>query len=74
MATCRAGAGYAGDPVVLVDGRIEGVWEYDRQDSHAVVKVEMFAPPTATIKRGIQAEVKRLGSFWDVEVELRYAG
>jgi uncharacterized protein YcaQ len=61
-------------PVVLIDGRMEGVWEYDRQDARAVVTVDMFAPPTATVRRGLQAEVERLAGFWDVEVELKYGG
>ncbi|MDP3704248.1 MAG: crosslink repair DNA glycosylase YcaQ family protein [Candidatus Omnitrophota bacterium] len=50
-------------PVVLVDGRMEGVWAADRRKSRATVTVEMFAPPAPRITRGIQAEVKRLARF-----------
>ncbi|HYN87541.1 MAG TPA: winged helix DNA-binding domain-containing protein, partial [Ardenticatenaceae bacterium] len=32
-------------PVVLVDGRIAGVWEHDRQRARAAVAVEMLVPP-----------------------------
>ncbi|HET7090700.1 MAG TPA: crosslink repair DNA glycosylase YcaQ family protein [Anaerolineae bacterium] len=53
--------------VVLIDGRMEGTWDYDNQHARIVVKVEMFAPPTASIKRGIQTEAKRLGEFLGTE-------
>lgn len=33
-------------PVVLVDGRMEGVWELDKQRASQVVSVSMFAPPS----------------------------
>jgi len=32
----------------------------------------MFAPPTAHVRRGIQAEAQRLGEFLGAEVELTY--
>lgn len=60
-------------PVVLVDGRMEGVWEYDRRKDSILVRVEMFAPPAAGVERAIAAEVKRLGQFWDGEVRFQIA-
>lgn len=60
-------------PVVLVNGRIEGVWEYDKQRSQVIVKVEMFTPPTSEVKQGIEAEVARLGSFFGAPVELIFS-
>ncbi len=59
-------------PVVLVDGRIEGVWGYEKQRSRTVVRVEPFAPTTAAVKRGLAAEAKRLGGFLSTEIELIY--
>jgi len=58
--------------VVLVGGRMAGIWEYDARRSTLASKVEMFAPPTAHDKRGIQAEAQRLGEFLGAEVELTY--
>jgi hypothetical protein len=55
-------------PVVLVDGRIEGVWEYDKKRTQTVVTIEMFTPPTAALKAGIEAEARRLGGFLGSEV------
>lgn len=59
-------------PVVLVDGRIEGVWELDKQRASQVVSVSMFAPPTAAVKQGIEAEVKRLSTFLDKDSQLNF--
>lgn len=57
-------------PVVLVDGRMEGVWAYEVKASRIVVRVEMFAPPpAAAVQRGIEAETQRLGAFLDGDVE-----
>ena len=34
-------------PVVLVNGRIEGVWQYERQRAQIQVRIEMFQPARA---------------------------
>lgn len=60
-------------PVILVDGRMEGVWEQDKQRSQIVVKVELFNPPTARIRQGIEAEAQRLGDFLESKVEVTYS-
>jgi len=44
----------------------------DAQRPTLAIQVEMFAPPTAHVKRGIQAEAHRLGEFLGAEVELTY--
>jgi hypothetical protein len=59
-------------PVVLVDGRIEGVWESDKKLAKTVVTVEMFAPPSAEVKEGIEVEASCLSTFLETEVELVY--
>jgi hypothetical protein len=58
--------------VVLVNGRMEGIWEYDNQGSKIAIKIEMFAPPPASVKRSIQAEAKRLGDYFGAKAELVY--
>jgi hypothetical protein len=55
---------------VLVDGRIEGVWEYETRKGQTRVKVTMFATPAKKVRRGIEAEVDRLESFLDTEAEI----
>jgi hypothetical protein len=59
-------------PVVLVDGRMAGVWELDKQRARTVVMCELFAPPTEEIKAGIEAEAERLGPFLESEVDIRW--
>jgi len=58
--------------VVLVDGFITGVWEYAIRGSQTIVKVRMFASPTAAVRSGIAAEAERLGGFLNTKVELTY--
>ena len=58
--------------VVLVDGRMAGVWEYDTQRSRTAVRIEMFNQPTEQVKRDVEAEAKRLGDFLNTEVVLTY--
>lgn len=57
-------------PVVLVNGRIEGVWEQDKQGSRAAVRIELFGSATPEIAKGIASEAKRLGEFLGGEVEV----
>lgn len=58
--------------VVLVGGRMEGVWNYDARSAHTVVKVQMFSAPTPAIRDGIAAEVERLAAFWSRKVILEF--
>lgn len=60
-------------PVVLVDGRMVGVWGYDKKRSQIIVTIELFAPVSADVKQGIEAEAARLGTFFDSPIELVYA-
>jgi hypothetical protein len=60
-------------PVVLVDGRIEGVWEYDTTRAGIIVKLDLFAPPDAALKDGIEAEAQRLGLFFGADVQTVYS-
>jgi hypothetical protein len=58
--------------VVLVDGRIEGVWEYETRKNETLVTVRMFATPTEKVRRGIEAEAERLGGFLDTKVAVEF--
>jgi hypothetical protein len=55
--------------VVLVDGKIEGIWEYETRKDQTLVKVSMFSAPDERVRRGIEAEAERLGSFFETRVE-----
>ncbi len=58
--------------VVLVDGRIRGVWEYTIKTSRTIVEVRMFASPTARVRKAIVAEAERLNAFLDTTVVVEF--
>lgn len=60
-------------PEVLVNGRIEGVWEYEKQRSQIALTVEMFTPAKTEVQQSIEAETARLGSFLGGDIQLTFA-
>lgn len=52
-------------PVVLVGGRIEGIWEYEKKRNHIAVTVEPFSKLSKKVQRGIETEAQRLATFFD---------
>jgi hypothetical protein len=58
--------------VVLVNGSIQGVWHAVSRRAHAVVKVNLFTPSTAAIRKGIAAEAERLGHLFEKQAVLEY--
>ena len=58
--------------VILVNGSIQGVWDYKIRRSHIVVKVNLFCSSTTAIRKGIAAEAERLSHLFEKEVVLEY--
>jgi hypothetical protein len=56
--------------VVLVDGYVKGVWEFKNRRSQTIVKVHLFSSPTASVRKGIEAEAERLSAFLNTQVVL----
>ncbi len=56
--------------VILVNGSIQGVWDYTIRRSHIVVKVNLFCSSTTAIRKGIAAEAERLSHLFEKEVVL----
>ncbi len=50
-------------PVLLVDGRIAGVWSHEAKGGRLTVTVEPFGRPSAAVRAGAEAEAERLASF-----------
>jgi winged helix DNA-binding protein len=50
-------------PVVLVDGRVAGVWAYARERNRLVVRVTAFAALSRHTIAGIREEAERLAGF-----------
>jgi hypothetical protein len=57
-------------PVVTVDGRIEGVWTWERKGSKLTVAVEPFETFPVAVRKGIEAEAERLAGFLGGTLEL----
>jgi hypothetical protein len=61
-------------PVLLVDGRIAGVWKHERSAGTLVVRIEAFDDPGAEVRAGAEAQAQRLlGYLGDDELELSWA-
>jgi hypothetical protein len=58
--------------VVLVDGKIAGVWEYATRQEQTRVQVRMFTPPAERVRREVEAEAERLASFLDTSVAMEF--
>jgi hypothetical protein len=59
--------------VVLVGGRIAGVWDYRKARSRLNVTVEMFEPATKKVKESIEAEAARYGDLMDAPADVTFA-
>jgi DNA glycosylase AlkZ-like len=62
-------------PVLLVGGRMEGVWRQETKGRRVQVSIEPFAGPLpAWARRAAEAEAERLAAFAGGQLELRWAG
>jgi uncharacterized protein YcaQ len=50
-------------PVLLVDGRMEGVWKHERKGQRLVVSIEPFGRVPKRVRAGVEAEAERLAAF-----------
>jgi hypothetical protein len=60
-------------PVLLVDGRMRGVWRHDRKGSRLLVSIEPFTPQPRWVQRAAEAEAERLAAFLDGRLELTWS-
>jgi hypothetical protein len=59
-------------PVLLVDGRMDGVWKHERKGSRLLVQIEPFLDLPAWARRSAEAEAERLAAFMDRQLELSW--
>ena len=59
-------------PVLLVDGRIAGVWRHERKGGGVSVAIEPFAVGRGLVRAGAEREARRLAAFLDGELELSW--
>jgi len=60
-------------PVLLVNGRMVGVWKHVRKGRRLQVEIEPFGGLATWARRQLAAETERLAEFLDSELELRWA-
>lgn len=50
-------------PVVLLNGRVAGIWSYARSSGRLSLTIEPFSSFSKTIRKKIEGEAERLGNF-----------
>jgi hypothetical protein len=60
-------------PVVLVDGRMEGVWRFERRGRRLRIEVSPFRRVGAEMRDAVEAEAERVGDFLGGELRLEWA-
>ena len=58
-------------PVLLVNGRMAGVWKHKRQGRRLRVEIEPFASLPTWARPQVESEAERLATFFGCELELR---
>ena len=59
-------------PVLLVDGRIAGVWRHEAKHGEVNVVIEPFAPVGDDVRTGAEREAARLADYLDAELVLSW--
>ena len=60
-------------PVLLVDGRMEGLWRFERKGRRIAIAIEPFRPQGAEVRAAAEAEAERIASFLGGEMRLEWA-
>jgi hypothetical protein len=59
-------------PVLLVDGRMEGVWHFQRKGRRIAISIEPFRPQGADVRAAAEAEAERIAGFLGGELALAW--
>jgi uncharacterized protein YcaQ len=60
-------------PVLLVNGRMDGVWKHERKGKRLTVTIEPFGKLPKWARKGAEAEAERLAGFLGGELEVGWA-
>jgi DNA glycosylase AlkZ-like len=60
-------------PVVLVNGRMDGVWKHERKGQRLTVTIEPFGKLPKWARAQAEAEAERLAEFLGGALEVRWA-
>jgi hypothetical protein len=61
-------------PVLLVDGRMEGVWRHEREGERLAVRIEPFREQPDWARRAAEGEAGRLSHFLGGDLDLEWSG
>jgi hypothetical protein len=59
-------------PVLLVDGRIEGLWRHERNGGRLIVEIKPFDEQPEWVRRATEKEAERLARFLGGELEFSW--
>jgi hypothetical protein len=59
-------------PVLLVDGRMDGVWKFERKGNRLLVQIEPFGDQPGWVREAAEDEAQRLAAFMDRRLELTW--
>lgn len=59
-------------PVLLVDGRMDGVWRHEQKGGRLTVRIEPFVDLPAWARRAAEAEAERLAAFLGGALDLTW--
>ncbi|HEV2873915.1 MAG TPA: winged helix DNA-binding domain-containing protein [Thermoleophilaceae bacterium] len=60
-------------PVLLVNGRMDGVWKHERKGKRLTVTIEPFGKPPRWARTQAESEAERLAGFLGGELEIGWA-
>jgi hypothetical protein len=60
-------------PVLLVDGRMAGLWRHEARGGNLRVSIEPFEPLSASVRRKVEGEAERLAGFLGGRVALDWS-
>jgi hypothetical protein len=59
-------------PVLLVDGRMDGVWSFGRKPRRLEIAIEAFRKTPARVRREAEEEAERIADYMGKPLELRW--
>jgi hypothetical protein len=59
-------------PVLLVNGRMEGVWRHEIRGNQVNVAIEPFSTTPAWVRRAAGQEAERLAAFFECRLDLKW--
>jgi hypothetical protein len=59
-------------PVIVVDGRVAGLWKRTIKNNDVIMETKFFQPPNKTIRTFVEEQAKRFGCFLKKEIVVKH--